>query len=133
VIDLAQLKARAEAARRFDHAVGPASFSLVVPTRQELTVYAAQARAEVPGLAGADVASLMALAAHPMLCKAVRGWSGLLERHLLADGSEEPVPFDPGVMPLVIDAQPEWAAELVQEIYRRIGERKARIEAAAKN
>lgn len=128
-MDLAQLKARIEAARRVEHTLGAARFTLEVPPEQELRVLTARARA-----AGAeDSTSLMLAVTHAMLLGAVRGWEGVTVAHFLADGDAEAVPFEAGLVAPLMDAQPEWAAALTSVLYEKIAARKARFEAAAGN
>jgi hypothetical protein len=128
-MELAQLKARIEAARRFDHEVGGVRFALQVPTEYEITVYCARARAD----GATDPSSMMVEAMRAMLLSAVRGWSGVTVDHFLRDGDTEPVEFEPGLVAPLFDAQPDLAPPIVTELQRRLVVRKERTESAAKN
>lgn len=128
-MDVDQLKARVAAARRFDHTVDGVRFSLELPTEHALRVHTARARAG----AALDTGTLMVLVSRAMLIEALRGWDGVTAAHFLSEAEPEAVAFDASLVADLVDAQPMWAAQLVNALYERLGERRSRIEAAQKN
>jgi hypothetical protein len=130
VIDLAQFKARVEAARRFEFTVeGGPRLTLQVPSEHELRLYAVKARAG----GATDTASLMVEVMRATLLVAVRGWTGVVVDHFLRDGDTEVVEFDRDLVAPLFDAQPDWAEPVITAIQSRIVVRRERTEVAAKN
>jgi len=128
-MESAQLKARIEAARRFEHTFDAVRLTVRVPSEHEMRVYAARARA-----AGAsDTATLMVEILRSTLLNAVQGWQGVTVDHFLHDGDAEGVDFDAELVAPLFDANPDWAEPLVTAIQSRVLIRRDRTEAAAKN
>lgn len=129
-MELAQLKQRLEDARRFDHEVDGARFSVVMPTEHEVRLWSAYA---IEGGARTAAAVMVAVSMQ-MLLAGVRGWSGVTVHHLLGDGSQEPLEFDASLVPALLgDAQIAWGTAIAEAMQRRLVERRKRTEAAAKN
>lgn len=127
--DLADLRARALAAREFTHTVGECTFVLRVPTRTEMRQVAHQ-----HGLlqGGEDAMSLLLLQGH-LLRRAVVGWTGVRKRHLAPGAGDDPLPWSAAAVDLWVDANPDEADSLGGVLARRIQQRDERIEADTGN
>lgn len=133
-MDLQTLQQRALAARELSHAVGEITYRLRVPTRHEVLLAAQRSGAMQ---AGGDRAALL-VTQRAVLEAAIIGWTGARVRHVLpadqADGeADAPLPWEPGAVPLLLDAQPEAAQALADVINARMAQRAAAVEADAKN
>jgi hypothetical protein len=126
-MDLAELKARALAARQFEVAIGECNFTLRTPTRLELR--------EALLRHGIDVHSALALVLlqRYLLHAFVVGWSGVRVNDILADADSAPLPWSADAVPLLLDAQPEWSDTLGTALMAAVYDRSERIEAEAKN
>lgn len=131
-MDLAELKRLSLAARESTHTVGGRSFTLRVPTRHETTVAVRLNSAA----SGGDEAALYVIARRALLDAAVVGWAGVLVSDLLPAGApeaESAYPHEPGAVPILLDAQPAWAAELSDKLVELLAARNTLQDSAAKN
>lgn len=129
-MDLHELQSRAQRAREFTKTVDGRTFTLRIPTRDESLVAARR----LGGSLGDNLAGLLLLQ-RALLKDAIVGWQGLVIGDVLKSAPEaaEPLPFEAGAVPLVLDANPEWADQLSRELAERAAARNQRIEAEAKN
>lgn len=129
-MDLQELQARALRAREFTKVVDGRTFTLRIPTRDESLVAARR----LGGSLGDNLAGLLLLQ-RALLKDAIVGWQGLVVGDVLKDAPEaaDALPFEAGAVPLVLDANPEWADQLSKELAERAAARNQRIEAEAKN
>lgn len=128
-MDLAELKARALRAREFTHAVGECTFTLRTPTRLELRQVMHER-----GLDPAGASPLLpALLQRYLLERFLVGWMGPRESHIVADAGTAPLAWEPGAVPLLLDAQPAWADELGTVLLASVQRRAEQIEADAGN
>lgn len=130
VVDMVELRRRAEAAREFDHALagGAVTVQLRYPTRYEVERIWALARDERgrPDL----YAGMRAL-----VRASVRGWVGVTVAHALPDAKRggEALPCSSEAVDLVLDQQTEWINDLGMAISARMQARTERLEALEKN
>lgn len=135
-MDLQTLQQRALAARELSHTIchdhGDITYRLRVPTRHEVLLAAQRSGAmQVAG----DRAALL-VTQRAVLEQAVIGWTGARVRHVLPDDQAEPdapLVWEPGAVPLLLDALPEHAQALADLINQRMAQRAAAVEADAKN
>lgn len=130
-MDLETLRAEARAARQFTHRIGEVDYTLLIPTRHEVLVAARRANlAQV----GGDAAALLVLM-RGVLEAAIVGWMGLRVRDVLPGHAEgnDPLAFNAGAVPLLLDARPDDADELARVMNEAMAARSAAIEADAKN
>lgn len=137
-MDLQTLQQRALAARELSHTIpsdqGDITYRLRVPTRHEVLLAAQRSGAMQ---AGGDRAALL-VTQRAVLEAAVIGWQGARVRHVLPPDqaqseADTPLPWEPGAVPLLLDAQPEAAQALAELINQRMAQRAAAVEADAKN
>ena len=133
-MDAADLRRHALAARQFGVAVGAdgVSVTLTEPTRlqMQLALLEAIGASDAPRM---DAAAKLRYRRLELL-RAVTGWSGVRERHLAPEApTDEPVPFDAGLVELLLDAQPEWEDAISSALVERAGKRAQALEKAAKN
>jgi len=113
-MDLAQIEARAQAARSFVHHVGGAQFSLTMPPMAEAVDSIQAMRRADPGRPQRE--AILAL-----VMDALRGWQGVPLGMFLANDDATPVDFSadaalklfaerPDLMSSITDAMAEWAA-----------------------
>ena len=132
-MDLADLKRQATAAREFSVSVGtPARhITLRTPTEHELTLAARRA-----GMHNAtdDVAATLVLE-RALVCASVVAWSGVTVGDVLpaSDQAEQPLAFEAGAVPLLLDAQNDWAQALWVALIERLAERRVKKDTAEKN
>jgi hypothetical protein len=126
VSDIEQLKARALAARRFSVVVDGRTYVLQLPTQHELELAAARKAAGEAGMVEFFRAQLE---------RAVVGWSDVTDAVFVGGQSLDyaPVPYSPELVPWLLDAQPADAEQLRAALIEKLAERRARVEAAAKN
>ena len=128
-MDLDYIRRKAMAARQFECAAGPASFTLRLPTKLESSIAYAGAHSAGRADSSAGLRFERALGV-----QAVVGWSGVLVRHALhSHDGDEPFEFEPGAAEVLFDAQPEWEDELNAALVDELNERAARAKAAAGN
>lgn len=133
-MDLKDLQQRALAARELAHTIGAITYRLRVPTQHEVLLAAQRCGATQ---AKADGASLLIMQ-RAVLEQAVIGWDGVRVRHVLpldqAGGeADSPLPWEPGAVPLLLDARPADAQALADLVTLRMAERAAAVEADSKN
>ena len=129
-MDLQTLQARAQAAREFTHSVGEITYTLRTPTQHE-ALLAAHRTGVVGQPAGAAYMVLM----RAVLEAAIVGWQGLRVGHLLPSDAEAaaPLAYDPGAVPVLLDARPADATALADALSERTLQRAAALDADAKN
>ena len=130
-MELDDIRRNALAARQFTVVVGECSFTLRAPTRHEASV----AYNRVGQHAGAPDTAAMVRWQRAVLVPAVVGWQGVLLQHVLPNepGGTEPLPWEPGAVELVLDAQPAWDDQLTHALLDHIAKRRAVEDTAAKN
>jgi len=128
-MDLAELKARAQAAREFQVSIGECSFTLRTPTRLELR--------EVLLRRGVDLTSssplILSLVQYYLLTSFLIGWTGPRDSHVVPDAGDAPLAWSVDAVPLLLDAQPEWADTLGAKLLASVSDRSDRIGEEAKN
>ena len=128
-MDLDYIRRKAMAARQFECAAGPASFTLRLPTKLESSIAYAGAHSAGRADSSAGLRFERALGV-----QAVVGWSGVLVRHALhAHEGDESFDFEPGAAEVLFDAQPEWEGVILQALMTRVAERQAAEDTAEKN
>lgn len=130
-MDKHDIRRKALAAREVTEEVAPGvHINLRLPTRQEVAVSAARAGVHTPGN---ETAGLVIMQRDLMLA-AVVGWGlGVKLNHLLPGEAPEVLPFDADLVPLLLDAQPEWETKLQARFVSERLRRTAMLEAAEKN
>ena len=128
-MDLAELKARAQAARQFDVAIGECSFTLRAPTRLELRQALLRHDIDPRTQSALQLAVLQRYLLHAFLV----GWMGVRESDVLPDAGSAPLPWSADAVPLLLDAQPDWADELGGALMTAVHDRAERAQAEAKN
>jgi hypothetical protein len=126
-MDIAAIKERARVARSISVLSGPRAYTLLLPTAHEMEI-AVASRGE--GEAGV-VTFLRA-----QVERALIGWEGVTLADFdpaAGDSGAERVPFAAELVPELLDTLPEDAALLRDQLVARLAERRARVEAAAKN
>jgi hypothetical protein len=134
---LADIKARALQARTFKHRIEQGDeaceFTLLTPTMTQAREVMRQ-----HGLHRSEADSLMMpLLRHYLLLNGVTGWSGVRVVHALGDAAgadaQAPLPWSADATEVLLDAQPEWAAELGNVLIDRLNARHNALEQDAKN
>lgn len=132
-MDLAEIKRRALEAREFSKDVGPEDsprrISLRIPTQHEITI--ASRRAGLHQTLDDGAAHLVL--ERSLLVLAVVGWSGVKVSDVLPGGPGDAFPWEAGATELLLDAQPDWARVLYQELLARLVERRTVRDTAEKN
>jgi hypothetical protein len=120
--DLKLLRAQSLRAREYTHELGPRTYTLRVPTAYEW-------RRIMVGNAADAVAAQRAL-----LEDAVIGWEGVTAADLFPGEAEpEPAAFDRLALACLLDNNLAESDALAQRLIGAYNERRARIEATAKN
>jgi len=146
-VNLDELKAAVESARRFSHKVllyaepppkddapdtrlptGSRTFQLRMPTSHEVKMAYARARTGTDDHLAAFFQSQREIAE-----RSVTGWTEVDETDLVPDGANAPMAFDASLVPLIFDAHSDWQTSISEAIDKRIAEREGKQEAAAKN
>lgn len=132
-VDLADLRARALAAREYKDEAGGVTFTLRLPTRHEMLM---AAREILP----ADQQQSLRLVdtllmQRELLVRAVVRWAGAVVGQIVPDAADadQPLPCNAETVRLWLDAQPDSADGLLARLSERIVERQKRTEAAAGN
>lgn len=130
-MDKHDIRRKALAAREVTEEVAPGvHITLRLPTRQEVSVAAARAGVHSPGN---ETAGLVVMQ-RDLMQAAVVGWGqGVKLSHLLPGEADDPLPFDADLVPLLLDAQPNWDDALRARFVRERNARNARLEDAEKN
>ena len=131
-MDLADIQRQALAAREFlaagsEAAPQGAYATLRIPTRHEVQLAMRRAGPE------ADAARMVTLERN-LLESAVVGWGCVQVSHILpGHPNADPLPFEPAAVPLLLDAQPEWAQAWGIALFERMRSTRQIQEAAEKN
>lgn len=128
-MELEAIRRKAQAARQFEVTLAAGVVvEMRAPTKHESTVAYMEN-------SGAAKAASQVRWQRALLVVAIIGWRGVQLRHLLPDASngEELVAFEPGAADLLLDAQPDWADQLLAELVPRLAGRQAAEDTAAKN
>lgn len=130
-MDLETLKAKALAAREFTHAEGECKFRLRIPTRFDVLVTSSRIGAK---LARDDATSVLLLQ-RGLLEASIVGWEGVRVGHIVQadDESSAPLAWEAGAVAALLDARPDWEQTLGDALSKAMAERRAGIEADAKN
>lgn len=138
-MELDDIRRHALAAREFQRVIEHATFTLRLSTRFEVTVAARRSGARLAGVGGepeqADPAHLLILE-RLLLEQAVVRWSGLRLRDVLPEhdtSADDDLPHSAAAVPLLLDAQPDWARELGIALFDRMAQRREAQDTAAKN
>lgn len=125
---LEQLREQALKAREYEHVVGECTLTLRLPTRQEV-----RAAVHAERLAGFESGISAVLLQDALVRRGLVGWTGVRECHVAPTDSQAPLPWSRDAAHLWIDANPDEADRIGQDLMRRLGERADRLESAAKN
>ena len=128
-MDLAELKARAQAARQFTVPIGECVFSLRTPTRLELREALLRHSIDPRDQSALQMAVLQSYLLHGFLV----GWTGVRDADVVPDAGTAPLPWSPDAVPLLLDARPDWGDTLGAALMDAVHQRATRIEADAKN
>jgi len=127
-MDAAEIARRAQAAREFTAEVGGRNFTLRLPTAHESAV--AYVR-NVPG--GTADGAAWVLVQRYTLERAIVGWSGVKLADLLPNADEEDQPWAAALVPVLLDAHPQWERELSDGLLERMADRAKAMESDRKN
>ena len=131
-MDLADIQRQALAARQFQAVASAAApqgayATLRIPTRHEVQLAMRRAGPE------SDAGRMVTLE-RGLLESAVVGWGCIQVSHILPDHpNADPLPFDPAAVPLLLDAQPDWAQAWGIALFDRMQASRQVQEAAEKN
>lgn len=129
-MDLAGLRDQARQARQFEARIdAEVSFTLQAPTRLQMQLGLIEAAGANARLDAAAKLRYLRLE----LMRAIVGWSGVRECHLLAGAGDAPQPFDPSLVEILLDEQPAWEDALVVALRAEQERRDAARSTAAKN
>ena len=122
-IDLADLRMRALRVREFHAHAGEALFQLRFPNRFEAERLWSRHRDDM-------VAGMRELVAVSLI-----GWEGVLVRDALPESKQgdEPLPFSPEAVELLLDERTDWIQILSEKIAIRMSARRESVEADRKN
>jgi len=128
--ELDYLRRKALAARQFDVQLAAGVVAtLRIPTRHQSMVAYMEA-------SGGTKAANQVRWQRQLLLLAIVGWSGVLARHVLPSmeqGGDDPLAFEAGAVELLLDAQEDWAEQILAELVQRLDQRQATEDTAAKN
>jgi hypothetical protein len=131
-LDLADLKRRVLATRhrRFEPAPG-VWVDCTLPTPHDIDL---ASLVEFDQHRGAPTAIQLATSRR-LVQQSITGWEGVRTDHLpgLDKLGNQPLPCTPDTVALLLDAQPEWAARLRDDLVQALEARRLQQEAAAKN
>lgn len=122
-IDLADLRLRAQRARRFEHTVDGRAFELVYPSKFEAErIWARHER---------DTASAL----RDLVAASITGWTGVLVGDAVPEHKRaaEPLPYSAEAVALLLDERTDWIKALGMEIVAAMKTRHDAIEADRKN
>lgn len=125
-MDFADFKAKIAKSRELEVEVDGAKFRLLVPSEHAWRIAVEENR-------GPGGKVLQQRVSRHLLEASVVGWGGLLARHLLSGGGEEPVPFTHEARSILLDERQDIADELTLKLMQRLNERRAELETARKN
>lgn len=120
-MELDEIRAAAERARRFACELDGRRFECVVPTQFEVDCITQEHRT-------------FARVQREIVLKAVRGWTEVTSADLnLPDLPCEPLPYSAAAAVLLFDQRSDWEARLADEVAERVRQRRAALEAARGN
>lgn len=122
-MDIAQLKAAAEAGRRFTHEIDGRKFQLVTPTQFAANLIAEENKAFSRTQRG-------------LVLDALRGWTNVTTWDLGLPHDavpSEPLPYTAETAELLLDERPDWEVLLCDVVAARVQERRKRFEELAGN
>lgn len=120
-MDLEQIRAAAERARRFTHTIGDRQYDCVTPTQFEVDLLTQEHRT-------------FARVQRHLVLAALRGWRGVSTADMrLPDLDDEPLPFSRELAALLFDERSDIEAALADEISSRVKARREALEAARGN
>lgn len=132
---LQSLARRAQAAREYtvlakaakDGAPSGPIFQMRLPTQHESDVIGLRA-----GM-GQRLPEADAQFRRGMLEHACIGWDTVTYGDIVPDAGDDPLPWSPRAVILVLDAQPDWESHLWRDMVERLAARQAQRESATKN
>lgn len=125
-MDLADFRARLEAARAFEAEVEGAKFRLRLPTEHAFRTTLEAHRDSAGRLLEAE-------AFRAVLDTALVGWDGVKTTHIDAEAAEAPLPFSADTRALLLDHRQDIADQLSTACWVRRVDRRAKREEALKN
>lgn len=130
-MDLEQLRRAALASREFFAPAVPGfdgvTATLRVPTRFEVQI-------ALKRCGGDDDAARLITLERMVLSAAIVGWTGARITDILPDHpNDDPLVFEPGAVPLLLDAQPDLAQAWGLALFERMRETRDRVGDAEKN
>ena len=128
-MDLADIKRKAEAARELVVEVAGRSFTLRLPTPHEIEVEAIRSRLHE----GDTDPAQLSIMRRRLLERGLVSWAGVTCEHLAPGAGAEPAEAGREAFALLLDAEPELAAELDAQFVARLAERNAKRAEARKN
>lgn len=136
-MDAATLQQCAAAAREFawtpdpQPADGPVECVLRVPTRHDTLMVARRLGAQLGALTDVDAM----LITHEQVATGLVRWQGLRVGHVLPGHADARTPLEHSTAAVrtLLDARPDWAAQMAAALAERTQERMARLETAAGN
>ena len=130
-MDAVELRAKAQAARRFVETEGEWQLTLQTPTRREIMQLAHERGINLDDDALAS--SALTLLYYGLVDRYLVGWSGLRESDIVPAAGADPLAWSPETVPLWSDAHPAVAMRIGRMLYDRAIKRAAATEATAKN
>ena len=133
-MDRHDIERNARAQREISEEVAPGIFiTLRTPTRNEIQLAGLRARVHRD-----DDAAAVAVMQRSLLQNAVVAWNQQLRlSHLLpvlpAGEQDGPQLYEPGLVPVLLDAQPDWAARLALRLTQAIADSDRRRDSASGN
>jgi hypothetical protein len=122
-MELDDIKAAAEKARRFAHEIDGRRFELVTPTQFAVNLISEERRT-------------FARVQRHLVLAALRGWSNVTTDDLRLpdlDLPREPLVYSPEMAEILCNERPDWEDALADVISKRVEARRTRLEAAAGN
>ena len=135
-MDITELARQALAQREFTAQVGAGQtqrqITLRLPTHYESMLAATRAGA-YSGDAKQDRLASQIKLQRELLIVAIVGWSGVQVCDVLGTDEADPLEYSADAVVLLLDAQPEWEAELGAELLAKLAARRLKKDTAAKN
>lgn len=128
-MDATQLAAAARKALEFTHEIGECTFTLLTPTRMQVRECAYRNKLQFGD--GGEV--VLALLQRHLLDRHLIGWTGVRHLHVLPQAGADPLAWSRDAVPMLLDAQPDWADVLGSALLARMGQRGADIDDQAGN
>ncbi len=125
-MDFNALKAQLDAARRFETAIGPATYRLKLPTEHAWACMLEHHRDAAGRL-------LENRAFREVLNTALEGWDGVRTIDVHPDAADEPLPFSAEAREALLDVNVDVADQLTIAMGLKLRERREKREAARKN